>query len=153
MLMAPSRKVFHAVLEKLEGFMKWHTTTRSAGVELSIHDGLLEDEMNFEAEDTDAHVSLIEFPSDAGNFEIAAWVFLFPLRFIMHFTVPDVRHLDVNGDPTTGVMTAFFATFMCLVWLIVGSYAMVASLESLAALMNIPDAVIGFTVSAAGTLF
>ncbi|MGK3742160.1 MAG: Ca2+/Na+ antiporter [Bacillariaceae sp.] len=47
---------------------------------------------------------------------------------------------------------AYFSTTMCLVWLIIGSYAMVASLEALAGLMDIPDAVIGFTVSAAGNL-
>jgi Ca2+/Na+ antiporter len=64
--------------------------------------------------------------------------------------VPDVRQLDRNGDPTASIGVAYFATFMCLLWLIAGSYFMVACLEKLAELMNIPDAVIGVTVSAAG---
>jgi Ca2+/H+ antiporter len=38
---------------------------------------------------------------------------------------------------------------MCLLWLIAESYFMVACLEKLAEFMNIPDAVIGVTVSAA----
>lgn len=40
---------------------------------------------------------------------------------------------------------------MCLVWLVVGSLAMVSSLEQLADLMDVPPAVVGVTVSAAGT--
>eukprot|EP00934_Nitzschia_sp_Nitz4_P005034 Nitzschia sp. Nitz4//scaffold32_size149145//66482//69228//NITZ4_002881-RA/size149145-snap-gene-0.18-mRNA-1//-1//CDS//3329548075//5024//frame0 len=150
MLMAPSKKIFQAVLEKLEAFMKWHTTDRLEGVEPD-KSGLTPEELQGEEHLTDNHGTLIEFPADGSATEIFFFVVLFPIRFLMHFTLPDVRHMDVHGDPTSGVLMAFLATFMCLVWLIVGSYAMVASLESLAELMDIPDAVIGFTVSAAGT--
>lgn len=98
----------------------------------------------------DEHQDLIEFPVDGSMVEIVFWVLLFPLRLLMHFTLPDVRKLDEKGEPTATIGKSFLSTFMCLVWLIVASYCMVASLEALAALMNIPDAVIGFTVSAAG---
>lgn len=69
----------------------------------------------------------------------------------MQYTIKDVRVMDQEGDPTASISSAFAAVVMCLVWLVIGSYAMVASLESLAALMDIPDAVVGVTVSAAGT--
>lgn len=69
----------------------------------------------------------------------------------MHWTIPDVRRLDQAGNPVSSLSTAFAASVSCLVWLIVGSYAMVASLERLADLLDIPDAVVGATVSAAGT--
>jgi Ca2+/Na+ antiporter len=101
-------------------------------------------------EGADIHQELIEFPSEGSNLEVFFWFCLFPLRFLMHYTLPDVRSLDEQGEPTATIGKAFFSTFMCLVWLVIGSYAMVASLEALAALMDIPDAVIGFTVSAAG---
>jgi Ca2+/Na+ antiporter len=148
--MAPSRKIYLAMLEKFQGFMRFNTTIRTNAIG--------EDEMPLDSvddyvegvEDADVHMGLIEFPSDAGAFELSMWFFLFPLRFIMHFTLPDVRHIDCHGDTTAGINKAFFATFMCLVWLVIGSYAMVTSLEDLAELLDIPDAVVGFTVSAAG---
>ncbi len=108
------------------------------------------DDFDPEFEGADIHEELIEFPVDGSNLEVFFWFILFPLRFLMHFTMPDVRSLDEHGEPTATIGKAYFSTLMCLVWLIIGSYAMVSSLESLAALMDIPDAVIGFTVSAAG---
>jgi hypothetical protein len=50
----------------------------------------------------------------------------------MHYTIPDVRVLDHHGLPTATLAKASMSAFMCLLWLIVGSYAMVASLEALA---------------------
>ena len=91
----------------------------------------------------DKHMeSLIQFPADGGNVEIILFVLLFPFRLLMHYTVPDVRTLDANGNPQGTLTNAWIASGMCLVWLIIGSYAMVASLEALAALMSIPDAVV-----------
>ena len=91
----------------------------------------------------DEHMeSLIQFPADGGNAEIIFFVLLFPFRFLMHYTVPDVCTLDENGIPQGTLANAWIAIIMCLVWLIIGSYAMVASLEALATLMAIPDAVV-----------
>lgn len=106
---------------------------------------------SFQDGDADNEPSLIEFPVGGGNLAILAFFVLFPLRLLMHLTVPDVRHIDPKGNPKSSLFTAFVAVLACLTWLIVGSYAMVASLEALAELMDIPDAVIGVTVSAAGT--
>ena len=101
-------------------------------------------------DDSDAHVDLIEFPTEGSNIEIVLWVFLSPLRFLMHYTMPDVRQLDRHGQPMGTIGYAFLSVISCLVWLIIGSYAMVASLEALADLMNVPDSLVGVTVSAAG---
>jgi Ca2+/Na+ antiporter len=46
---------------------------------------------------------------------------------------------------------AVVAILACIVSLVVGSYAMVTSLEKLAAILHIPNAIVGATVSAAGT--
>ena len=64
--------------------------------------------------------------------------------------MPDVRQLDRHGQPMGTIGYAFLSVISCLVWLIIGSYAMVASLEALADLMNVPDSLVGVTVSAAG---
>lgn len=133
-------------------FLTAHTTVWPTGEELQQleADDDYDEELN---DDADAHVDLIEFPIDGSNMEIAMWCFLSPLRYLMHYTVPDVRQLDRNGDQTSSIGVAYSATFMCLVWLIMGSYAMVASLEALAELLDIPDTLIGVTVSAAGTVY
>jgi hypothetical protein len=114
-----------------------------------------EDDASFveiEFDGADDFEELIQFPTDGSNIEVVFWILLFPLRLLMHFTLPDVRSLDERGEPTATIAKAFFATVMCLVWLVFGSYTMVASLEALASLMDIPDSVIGFTVSAAGKI-
>lgn len=145
-LMAPSAKIFTEVVSAFDKFMETNAVAPpSASMD---EDSCLEGEGFLDA---DEHVGLIEFPVDGSNLEIIMFFCLYPLRILMHYTVPDVRHLDEHGEASTGVGLAFFSSFMCLVWLIVGSYAMVASLEALAELLDVPDAVVGFTVSAAGT--
>jgi len=136
--MAPAKSIFDKVVHQLQ-------------VHMELHSGDEDVEEFNDHGDADHHVDLIEFPSKGSKLEMFFWLLLSPLRFAMHFTVPDVRQLNEHGDVKTSVRMAFTSTFMCLVWLIVGSYAMVASLERLADLMDIPDAVVGVTVSAAGT--
>mmetsp|Transcript_15268 Transcript_15268/g.30845 ORF Transcript_15268/g.30845 Transcript_15268/m.30845 type:complete len:544 (-) Transcript_15268:484-2115(-) len=148
-LMAPSRLIYNEVVKKCEELIAtWskqdHTSTSTDVMELSTPgidiDGYADDE-----------ASLIAFPSGGTWCEILIYLVLLPLKLLMHFTVPDVRHLKTNGEPTASLSTAFVAVISCLLWLIVGSYAMVASLEDLAELLDIPDAVMGATFSAAGT--
>jgi Ca2+/Na+ antiporter len=141
--MAPSKTIFDRAIQQLESYMHHHSNDEDA----STMDAEGPSENSGDADD---HVDLIEFPSEGTNAEVFLWIFLSPLRFAMHYTVPDVRQLDEHGNPKTTIGAAFFATFMCLVWLILMSYVMVTSLEYLAELMSIPDAVVGVTVSAAG---
>ena len=138
-LMAPSKTIFQAVVDKLEDLMEGDM---SVGAGESEH-----------VSDYDGHVEekLTQFPEDATFFTLVFFFFLYPIRFLMQWTIPDVRLSDKHGDPSVSINVALLACFSCLVWLVVGSYAMVASLENLAAYMDIPDAIIGVTVSAAGT--
>lgn len=148
-LMAPSKAIFDYAVKALETFMEIHFSTRD---QASITDSTTTDEDEIEEfEDAEEDVDLIEFPSEGTNLEIIFWIILYPLRFLMHYTVPDVRQSNRLGESTSTIGQAYLATVMCLVWLIIGSYAMVASLEALAELLDIPDAVVGVTVSAAGT--
>jgi len=99
--------------------------------------------------------SLIAFPSQAPEWQVMFHILLLPLRYAIHYTVPDVRISQREGGNGAQVFSetsrAYLATFQCLVWLILSSYTMVSSLERLATLMNVPDSVVGVTISAAGT--
>lgn len=149
--LAPSEEVHDAVVDRMENLVK-HWEDQAAQQEGG---GLVEPDPDAEQDEdfdnSDPHVDLTEFPNDDSTLSTIFFLFLFPLRFLMQWTIPDVRTLDQEGNPTATKGKAYFAVIMCLVWLIIGSYAMVASLEQLAALMDIPDAVVGVTVSAAGT--
>ena len=144
-LQAPSKDIFDAVVRKVEKIVEANQGDVDA-IE-SVEDNSFVDNVC---------ESLIEFPACGTNATITLFALLFPLRALLHYTVPDVRVLDIHGNPSSsnklGVRAnAFLAIFSCLAWLVVGSYAMVASLEKLADLMDIPAAVVGVTVSAAGT--
>lgn len=94
-----------------------------------------------------AHVSLIAFPYDESIIVKAVHVILFPFKLIIHYVVPDVR----KCDPSLVTRKATIVTILCIALLIMGSYAMVTSLEHTASILQIPDAVVGATISAAGT--
>ncbi|KAL7530232.1 hypothetical protein ACHAXR_003376 [Thalassiosira sp. AJA248-18] len=154
-LMAPSKAIFDAVVQGFEQYMNATQPLRLQGM-TELDDGdetqkVLAASVDKRDIDADPHVELIELPRNASMFELALWVSLFPLRLIMHYTLPDVRHLDHHGQPQKSISYAYLSTISCLIWLILGSYVMVTSLESLAALMGIPDAIMGVTLSAAGT--
>lgn len=154
--MAPSDEIFDAVVDRMEQMVKhWEETTAAACGGGTVEDAparpaesLPGDE---EFEDADPHENLTDFPTEGPLFGIVAFCFLFPLKFLLQCTIVDVRTLDSNGNPTATLGKAYCAAFMCLVWLIIGSYAMVSSLERLADLLQIPASVVGVTVSAAGT--
>uniref|UniRef100_A0A7S2Y1K3 Sodium/calcium exchanger membrane region domain-containing protein n=1 Tax=Entomoneis paludosa TaxID=265537 RepID=A0A7S2Y1K3_9STRA len=147
-LMAPSEEIMEKVLKKMTDIMAAHIkqNEESGSVVPALEDTPEEGEgLNDDFE------SLIDFPVDGSLVTIFFFIILYPFAALMHFTVPDVRTLDIEGNPNSTLGKASLACFSCLIWLIVGSYAMVASLEALAGLMDIPDAVVGYTVSAAGT--
>mmetsp|Transcript_16630 Transcript_16630/g.20727 ORF Transcript_16630/g.20727 Transcript_16630/m.20727 type:complete len:639 (-) Transcript_16630:115-2031(-) len=132
--MAPSSKIFEAVVSKCEEILQYYNQNDSENKPEDLSENNKEDE----------EPPLIAYPHGASIFGLAIHFILLPFKAIMHFTVPDVRH----NDSCTNVSLAVLS---CLFWLIVGSYSMVASLENLADLMRIPPAVVGVTVSAAGT--
>ena len=112
-VMAPSKEIFDKVVSYLDLYM---TTPLNQSVLEEIKE--IEEDPNFE--DSDNHEDLIDFPSNGSNSEIVFFFLLFPLRFLMHYTLPDVRKLDSRGNPTGRITHAFGATIMCLVWLIIG---------------------------------
>mmetsp|Transcript_2394 Transcript_2394/g.3158 ORF Transcript_2394/g.3158 Transcript_2394/m.3158 type:complete len:644 (-) Transcript_2394:234-2165(-) len=140
--MAPSAKVLKAVVSKYEEIIEFQQTKRKSDggdpefldVAASAHD-----------EEEEEEPSLIEYPSGASYFAILVHFILFPFKLAMHLTVPDTRH------PSTPLSKGLLACLSCLLWLVVGSYAMVASLETISELLSIPPAVVGVTVSAVGT--
>jgi hypothetical protein len=119
-LMAPSKDVFDKVVTWFDKYMvnmKMKGLANSTLTETS-------EETDPDFEDADNHEDLIDFPSDASDIEIVFWFLLYPLRFAMHYTLPDVRQLDSHGDMKISsnkrIMHAFASTFMCLVWLVIG---------------------------------
>lgn len=135
----------------------------SEAVLLSVLDACQHMEHNYEQQhkhldaDSDSVCSeaevpppLTKFPAGESRLQQLFHILLFPIRFLMQITVPDPRVIQDHTDgPRLSV--AILSICMCIVWLIVGSYAMVTSLERLGALLRLPDSVIGQTISAAGT--
>ena len=139
-LIAPSQAVFDAVLLALDKYVTATRSLRDTGItELDDDRG----DLSKRDKDADPHLELIERPKNASVLEIALWGVLFPLRLIMHYTLPDVRHLDPHGLPTASIWVAYLSTITSLIWLLAGSYVMVVTLESLADVMGIPDSVMG----------
>jgi Ca2+/Na+ antiporter len=106
------------------------------------------------------HMDLIRKPTNnASKMELFLWYILYPLRILMHITLPHVGSRLENNDEIDTQRRCGYSSYLCiyitvsscLVWLCISSYLMVTSLESLAALIGISDAVMGSTVSAAGT--
>jgi hypothetical protein len=120
-LMAPSKEIFDKVVTWFDKYMV-NTKNNALGTStmIDVSDELYEPGF----EDADNHESLIEFPSDGSAAEMLFWFLLFPLRFAMHYTLPDVRQLDSHGEmkirSSKRIMHAFGSTFMCLMWLIIG---------------------------------
>lgn len=138
-LMAPSREVLDKAVEKCESILNaWDK--QDAGEEEPA-DIPVEDDIGHE----EVHGPITEFPVGVSAFGIIAHYILFPLKLLLQLTVPDVRK---EGST---IITAWMAVVSCLIWLIIGSYVMVRSLEMLAGLMKIPDIIVGVTASAVGT--
>ena len=139
-LIAPTQAIFDTVLEACDKYVTATSKLRDMGIKQLDDD---RGELSKRDKNADPHVELIEFPKNASGLEIALWGILFPLRLIMHYSLPDVRRLDHNGLPTTSIWVAYMSTITSLIWLLAGSYTMVVSLESLADVIGIPDAVMG----------
>ncbi|KAL3822094.1 hypothetical protein ACHAXA_000162 [Cyclostephanos tholiformis] len=97
---------------------------------------------------------MFRLPRDSSRIGLGMWFVLYPLRLIMHRTIPDVgRRRGESFSSSLYHRRACLSTASCLVWLCVCSYVMVTSLENLAESLGMPDAVMGATVSAAGTSY
>lgn len=157
-MMAPNLVVFEEVLFACDRMLKAAPTPilEEDGTEKNVLDDTQEDteevlipEKLAHEGDDEVHHSMIAYPHDGEKWEKFLFYFLFPFNLAMHFTIPDVRvGQEIGKLPLT---RSFTAIGMCIVWLIGSSYVLVESLEELGRLMNIPHAIIGITISAAGT--
>ncbi len=97
-------------------------------------------------ETNDFHESLVEYPHGGSLLQKAIHIALFPIKALIHFGIPDVRKASVILFPK-----AIISAILSVLFLICGSYTMVATLDALAHDLNIPESVMGATFSAAGT--
>jgi len=133
-LLAPSEKNFFAALRRLESVL--NSQGKALKPSLSEVSDVLE-----------VHQSLIELPKGSTKVASMLHILTFPVKAIIHLLVPDVR----NAGAMSVILKAVVAAFASVGCLIVGSYAMVSTLEELAHILNVPESVVGATISAAGT--
>ena len=119
-LMAPSKEIFDKAVSWFDKYMMSATRT-TCEVSSEIEESATADPS---FEDADNHENLIDFPSDGSNLQIVFWLVLYPLRLVMHCTLPDVRQLNSHGEmkitANRRILHAFGSTIMCLVWLVIG---------------------------------
>jgi Ca2+/Na+ antiporter len=142
--MAPSQSVLRAVLDVCQHMKHHYGDTPAGGVESDTVKSV--DSTSSEVE---VPPSLIKYPAGESRLRQFFHMLLFPILLLMQITVPDPRITSNEKGPRLSI--AMLSISLCIVWLIVGSYAMVASLEMLGDLMRLPNSVIGQTISAAGT--
>ena len=138
---APSLAIFDAVIQAFDKYVSATNSLRDMGVTTFEEDDI--SELSQRDKNADPHEELIGCPANATLLGNVLWGATFPLRLIMHYTLPDVRQLDHNGLPTASIWVAYTSTVMSLIWLLGGSLTMVFSLEALADYIGIPDAVMG----------
>ncbi|KAL3282930.1 hypothetical protein HHI36_006088 [Cryptolaemus montrouzieri] len=81
------------------------------------------------------------FPKKGGCFRIFFWIYLFPIKVVLFFLVPDPKKHRV----------LFPITFiMCIILIGVNSYVVSWMITLIGLTFHIPDAVLGFTFLAAG---
>lgn len=146
--MAPSEAVLLSVLDACQQ-MEHHYGGETPTATLETGESGLVGSVSWEGE-VSIPPSLTKFPTGESRLRQLFHVLLFPIRLLMQITVPDPRVIP-NHAKSLRLSVAVLSIFLCIVWLIVGSYAMVTSLERLGALLRLPDSVIGQTISAAGT--
>jgi len=151
-LLAPTRDVLEAVVVHCEKLMDFWTNTRED------HDTYSGD--NFvtkKLDDLERVPLLISFPFGRSYFDILLYFCAFPLKLLIHLSVPDVRRSNICSSSSTSsyyypsVYLALLSILSSILWLMISCYAMVVSLEALGRIMNISDSTMGMTISAAGT--
>ena len=134
--MAPTEEILDATKRRFEEILRCSSTLEEYG------------ESGEEVfDETEVHSSLIAYPRGGSKAIRFFHVLLFPLKALIHFGIPDVRGHTSN----TVVGKAFLSIFLSIGFLIIGSFVMVTTLEGIAHRLYIPEAIVGATISAAGT--
>lgn len=131
--LAPSEQILSAVVSKFDNMLQ-QPSIRNTNEHLS-------------QEVSEEYESLIAMPENCSIASKILHVILFPLKALIHCTIPDVR----NGGDAYLSFKATLSIILCICFLVISSYAMVTSLESIAHELDIPEEIVGSTISAAGT--
>mmetsp|Transcript_33314 Transcript_33314/g.76903 ORF Transcript_33314/g.76903 Transcript_33314/m.76903 type:complete len:399 (-) Transcript_33314:63-1259(-) len=154
-LLAPTRRILDAVVARCEKLIDFYSNLRDQDVvaEAQQRPSLPPQKQLEVMEDVP---SLVAFPWGTSCLEIVTHCVMFPVKVLVHFTIPDVRtpggpcrSTVRHGRPSTYL--AMTSSLLCVVWMIVFCYTMCASLEAIGELLNISTSIMGITVSAAGT--
>ena len=175
--MAPTEAILLAVLDRLRKHHGWNSdavTSIDNAATAKAPDELQSEAIQAENKGV---ASLIDFPRDAPLVLIVIHYILFPMKLLLHYTIPDMRRgrtvattpsdettriensSDDNETSTTTLGTRQYRSTLVLiyalvsskVWLVATSLVMVMSLERVGSILRIPDAVVGITISAIGT--
>jgi len=135
--LAPNKEVFDAVVARAPSFVD------ADGAVVALR----RTPTNTTHHADDEEPSLIAWPGKhAGAGAVAAHVVLFPIKFLLHHTIVDVRTYAKSGGSEAAAACA-----ACVGWLVVLSLAMCWCCETLGDMSGLPDSVIGLTFSAVGT--
>jgi Ca2+/Na+ antiporter len=116
----------------------------------NFHEPITDAMITADAFQAEANPPLIAWPNNGSIISTSLHVVLFPFKFLIHLTIPDVRCVPISkGGPS--LQTALFSIFISILWLIPWTYIMVLCLETLGHAWHINDAIMGLTASAAGT--
>jgi len=152
LLMAENSQVLLAVLEVCDGMLK-SSSENNEHVKYERHQHL-DPQYDVEQAVRDIHSeeeneSLIAYPYGGSILKRVFFFVLFPFNLAIQLTIPDIRaQRHYNGLP---INKSILSIFLSILWLIGSSYMLVKSLDSLGRLLQIPDSVMGMTISAAGT--
>lgn len=97
-------------------------------------------------ETPEQHSSLLTYPHHGSILEKIFHIILLPIKAMIQLGIPDVR--QASAAPT---LKATVSMILSVTYLIGGSYVLVETLENVAKELDIPESVVGATVSAAGT--
>lgn len=106
-------------------------------------------EMRYNEDTTETpeyHSSLLSYPHHSSILVQIFHIILLPIKAVIQLGIPDVRQ-----SSAAPALKATLSMVLSVAYLIGGSYVMVETLEAVAKELDIPESVVGATISAAGT--
>jgi Ca2+/Na+ antiporter len=126
-LMAPSKEIFHAVVCEMK-----HMITSPSNFELNDEDLNTLPSNTCDTGSIYSHGSLLEVPSRQSNREMASYILVYPILFLIQYSVPDIRVVNHKGMPISIISKAAITVLSSIIWSVVSNYILIYSLESLA---------------------
>jgi Ca2+/Na+ antiporter len=151
---APNQESYDKMYNQIEAYIQ--SISVESGASNPLHaskgEGIVEaahndDDGGGDDEHEDHHI-LIEWPHDAGPLTVFVHCVLIVPKYLVYYSIPDVRIGGVAGEKKYPQSIA-----MCFVWLISWSIVMAECLGYLGDLCQISELTMGMTVAAVGTSF